>query len=396
MAKRTIRLYLILGGMQAFGIAFFSATYSLFLLSRGLNLFEMNLVNAAFMTTLLIAEVPTGAVADTWGRKISYVASTLFYSLSMFAYAGAHSFWTCVFAEVIGAIGATLATGAFDAWLVDTLHDDRWKGSLEDIFVRASQVRQASMIAGMLMGAHLGGMHLSLPWIGAGIVMLGLRCVAIAVMRDPLFERRPLTIGSGFRSMGETVVTSIRYSRGHSDVRFVFVYGFVLYVAMQGLNMFWQPHFLAYVGDRARLGWLGAAIMLMLMVGATLARWLLRHTDGNERRALLVAQLTIGVCVFGSGWFTWSGAVVSFFLLHEIGRGMYGPLSDAYLNRALPSRERATLLSFEAMACEIGALVGLLASGVVATRTSIPAAWMGAGIFLFSAAAIGLANGRKK
>lgn len=389
MAKRTIRLYLILGGMQAFGIAFFSATYSLFLLSQGLNLFEMNLVNAAFMATLLIAEIPTGAVADTWGRKVSYVASVLFYSISMFAYASAHSFWTCVLAEVIGAIGATLATGAFDAWLVDTLHYDQWAGSLEDVFVRSSQVRQTSMIGGMLIGAYLGGIHLSLPWIGAGVVMLGLGCVAITFMRDPSFERRSLTIRSGFRSMGETIGKSIRYSRGHGDVRFILAFGAVLYVAVQGPNMFWQPHFLAYVGDRALLGWFGAAIMLMLMAGATLAQGFLRHVGGNERRALLLAQATIGMCVFLSGWFAWPGAVVSFFLLHEIGRGMYGPLCDAYLNRAIPSMERATLLSFEAMACEIGALVGLLASGAVATRTSIPVAWMAAGVLLLLAVTIG-------
>ena len=105
MGQQTIRIYLILNGLQSLGIAFFSATYSLFLLAQGLNLFEMNLVNGAFMATLLIAEVPTGAVADTWGRKVSYVASTLLLATSMFAYANAHSFWTCVFAEVIGAIG---------------------------------------------------------------------------------------------------------------------------------------------------------------------------------------------------------------------------------------------------------------------------------------------------
>ncbi len=50
-------------------------------------------MNAVFMITLLMAEVPTGAVADTWGRKASFIAACVLLGNGMFLYYASYSFW---------------------------------------------------------------------------------------------------------------------------------------------------------------------------------------------------------------------------------------------------------------------------------------------------------------
>src|SRR3989344_3967159 len=118
-SKETIRHYLLLKSVSAFSISFIAAVYVTFLISKGLNLFEVNLVNFVFFTTLFICEISTGAFADVFGRKLSFLLSCSLFAVGMFVYGLADSFWGFAAAEAISALGNTFSSGAFQAWLID-------------------------------------------------------------------------------------------------------------------------------------------------------------------------------------------------------------------------------------------------------------------------------------
>ncbi len=61
---------------------------------------------------------------------------------------------------------------------------------------------------------------------------------------------------------------------------------------------------------------------------------------------------------------------------------MYLPLKDAYLNHHIPSAERATLISFEALSHHIGGMVGLLVAGLLGQYVSMTCAWVVMGTVL--------------
>ncbi|MBI4099369.1 hypothetical protein HY442_02490 [Candidatus Parcubacteria bacterium] len=396
MAQRTIRAYLILGALFTGSISFIVATYVLFLISRGLNLFEVNLVNAVFMVTLFVVEVPTGAVADTWGRKASFIAACVLLGSGMFLYYVSHSFWGFVLAEAVAAVGSTCATGAFQAWLVDTLRHHGYTGPLDQVFVREQQVKELATISGAVAGAYLGKLDLALPWFMGGVMFMATAVVAALVMREEYFERKRLTLDAGLGSMRQTIAASARYGFGHKEVRFLLLLGFALAFATQAPNMQWQPRFAAHLGDRALLGWLWVAMSLSLFLGASVAKWFLRQARNEPRHALLAAQVFAGSGILLAGAGTWFPTVIAFFLWHEVGRGVYRPLKDAYLNQNVLSSERATLLSFEAMANHVGSLLGLIVSGWVAEYGSIRAAWVLSGLLLVLSACAGLWNGRQQ
>src|SRR3989344_7989541 len=103
--KQTFRCYLMLSFLTKFGISFIAAVYVTFLMSQGLNLFEVNMVNFVFFITMFVCEIPTGAIADVFGRKTSFVCSCFLYAVGMFVYAASQSFWGFVLAEMISAVG---------------------------------------------------------------------------------------------------------------------------------------------------------------------------------------------------------------------------------------------------------------------------------------------------
>src|SRR5438874_13231934 len=78
-ARQVQRAYLLLTGLSTLAASFIWGINTLFLLDAGLNNTEAFSANAFFTAGEVIFEVPTGVVADTWGRRASYLlgAATL-------------------------------------------------------------------------------------------------------------------------------------------------------------------------------------------------------------------------------------------------------------------------------------------------------------------------------
>jgi sugar phosphate permease len=138
---------------------------------------------------------------------------------------------------------------------------------------------------------------------------------------------------------------------------------------------------------------MGSGIMLMLLLGTMFARRL--HVAAkNETRALLISQTGIGVCLIAIVLMPnlLLGSVV--FLAHEVLRGVFKPLKDAYLHDQIPSEQRATIISFESIAHHVGGGIGLIFTGAVAQLVSPTAAWIFAGLVLIVGSLLVGKNGK--
>ena len=105
MAREIIRLYLLFTSIIKLALSFVSATCVIFFLSRGLDMFVVSLINLVFFLVLFICEIPTGVIADIFGRKMSFVLSCFLSSASMFIYASSYSLVTFILAAIVSALG---------------------------------------------------------------------------------------------------------------------------------------------------------------------------------------------------------------------------------------------------------------------------------------------------
>ncbi|MBI4134563.1 MAG: hypothetical protein HY471_00445 [Candidatus Sungbacteria bacterium] len=394
VVEQTIRCYLLLTAFYRLGISFINATYVTFLLSKGLNLFEANLVNMVFFTTLFLFEIPTGAMADVFGRKASFVAACSFFAISMFLYAASETFWQFAFAEALAAIGHTFASGAFQAWLVDKLRHHGYEGSLTGIFAKEQQIMHGCSIIGAVAGAYLADVNIALPWVGGGCVFFVTLVLALAWMKEEYFVRQPFSVAGGLVAMRDTAKTSIHYGVRHKAIRFVLLMGTAQFFAVMAPNMQWQPFFSQFIESKATLGYIFSSMALAMMLGAWFAPKFLARV-GSERRALALTQIVIGGGIAATIAFHWLPAALGTFLIHEVGRGVWKPLKDVYLHDNIPSKERATIVSFESVTHHIGGMMGLLVSGALAQYTSIATAWVVSGGILVASAMLLFKNGKE-
>lgn len=105
---------------------------------------------------------------------------------------------------------------------------------------------------------------------------------------------------------------------------------------------------------------------------------------------LLGTLIVVGAGIASTAIGPTLGLCVSTFLLHECARGGFFPVKDAFLNDHIPSAERATVLSCEAIAHHVGAAVGLLGSGFLAHGAFLPVAWLASGLTLVGWSFLGL------
>jgi len=392
MQKRIIRQYYTLSFLfNAGGMSIISAVYVTFLIHHGLNLFEVNLVNASYFLTLFVCEIPTGAFADIFGRKTSFVAACGLLCISMFVYGNSHTFTGFTLAEVIAAIGMTFRSGAFQAWLVDSLKHHGYEGEYNRLFGRESLFRQIGGGIGAVAGSYLAARNPSLPWFVGGTCMAITTVYAYVVMKEEYFIHNKFSWKNGFYSMRDIAISSIRYGTEHKAVRFILIITAVQIFAVQALNMYWQPFFRNHKVNEQHLGFLFTGMMVALATGAFIISRL--NCKGSEKKMIVRSQICAGLIVITAVLIPGVPLTIIFFLLHEIPRGCWQPLIDSYLQKRIPSHERASIASFCSIAPHIGGVVGLVISGLIAQFFGISVTWIISGLFLIGGAILVNKNG---
>src|ERR671925_510788 len=171
---------------------------TIFLLDAGLSNLEAFAANAFFTAGMVVFEVPTGIVADTIGRRTSYLLGTLTLSASSLLYVMLWQiegpFWAWAVVSLLLGLGFTFFSGAVEAWLVDALTTTGYTGAMEPVFGRGQIVSGAAMLTGSVGGGFIAEQtSLGVPFLLRGAVLVVMFGVAFRLMHDIGFtppERR--------------------------------------------------------------------------------------------------------------------------------------------------------------------------------------------------------------
>ena len=370
-ARRVELTYLTLTLLTTLASSFIWGINTIFLLDAGLSNVEAFAANAFFTAGMVIFEVPTGVVADTRGRRFSYVlgtltlfASTLLYLLMWQVQA---PFWGWALASILLGLGFTFFSGATEAWLVDALAATGFTGHLEHVFGRAQSVGGVAMLVGSVAGGVVAQVtDLGVPYLlRAG--MLGVAAVvALRFMVDLGFTpRRDLGPVAAVR---EVVRGSVDGGFRNPPVRWLMLAA--PFTAGTGIYVFYaaQPYLLELFGDpnAYSIAGLAAAIFAGVQIVGGLLVPYTRRLFKRRTDAVLVSVLAgiVLVAVLGltSSFLVAIGALAAWSFINAVAR----PMRAAYLNGIVPSEQRATVLSFDSLMASAGGVVAQPALGRVA------------------------------
>ncbi len=205
------RTYLALMLGNTLAASFIWGINTIFLLDAGLSNAEAFAANAFFTAGMVIFEVPTGVVADTIGRRASYLLGTLTLTASTALYVLLWQieapFWEWAVASMLLGLGFTFFSGAVEAWLVDALAATGFTGDLESVFGKGQIVSGIAMLTGSVAGGLIAqATSLGVPFVVRAAVLAIMFVVAFRLMHDvgfhpekgqrPVAEMRKITADS--------------------------------------------------------------------------------------------------------------------------------------------------------------------------------------------------------
>jgi predicted MFS family arabinose efflux permease len=364
--------YFIYTALKGFGFGLITAMWLIYLQQRrGLSLTQATFVDVAFWIAAVLGEVPTGIVADTYGRKTSLVAGVFLMSLSIFAWALAPTILLIVLAYAGLAIGVTFLSGAEDAFFFESIQITGRANS----YTRLVGLAGATMLGATAVGSAVSGLFASvdliLPFLIAGVSLLATLGTALT-FKEPQAEEKG--VGQTRISYREILRQSFTLMRARPALRSPMLYlAIVPMVALVMETFFLQPQAVRLGVPIVGIGVLVMATQFTNMAGSTWADKI--ATRLGEGRVLFIIPGIIVISLillaafqvfFSLLWI----AVISFVT------AVLRPLVLNRIQSQVSDNVRATILSMESLMATMLLTVSEPILGVIADRAGLPTAYV--------------------
>lgn len=359
---------------------------TLFLLDAGLTNTQAFLVNAFFTGGMVLFEIPTGLVADSKGRRVSYIFGTITLIITTGLYLLAWNYqaplilW--ILTSLLLGLGFTFFSGATEAWLVDGLKFLGHEDEMERVFAKSQMVFGSAMLLGSVGGgllAQFGG--LGLPYLlRIGMLLINL-LIAFVYMKDLGFE--PEATKDIKSDMLKLLASS--YENGLKNPQCRWLMLAVPFSAGVGIFGFYamQPYVLELYGNSEAywLTGLAAAIVAGAQIIGGLLVPIISKTFKKPSNSLIAGALGGAIFLALIGLSKSLYVAVGLLILWSLIFAIRDPIRKAYLNQVIPSKERATVLSFDSLMGNLGGFAIQPSLGKVADIHSYSMAFVGAAIF---------------
>lgn len=333
---------------------------------RGFSLTQVTALDAPFWVLMVLLEVPTGAVADRWGRRFSLSLGAFLYTITIVGFGLATTYWLVLASYLLWAFALTLFSGADAAFLYDSLKAMGREGEYQKLFGRAWAVDSVSSVIGLLVGAPLAAATtLWFPIVLSGAFIFAAWLVTLTMREPPRHDGEPLGYLSNARE-------AARIAWGTREVRFLLLLTGSIAALTVSTFILVQPFLLSHGVDVANLGWFGVPGHL-IGIAAALTAYRLVAALGIVRVVLLLA-LVPAASLAALGSIDHLGAFAFYPLLSAVW-GLSQPVVSTYVNDRVPSAQRATVLSFGQLVMSLAIAPVEPAMGAVADARGLQAAY---------------------
>ena len=396
-SERLTRNFILLRALRWLPVGLVLPFLVLTPVDRGLGLGAVGAVLAVHSAVLIVLEVPSGALADTFGRRRVLLVGAALTAASLGTFAVAQSVLAFMASLAALGTGRALISGALEAWYVDSLRALDPAAPLTRGLSRGTAAEATALGLGALAGgaivslAHpsevadgaLAGYGLA-ALVGAGAALVYLAAVA-ALVHEPPREAHLQDAGHTAASRMRAVFATARSEIAASvTVRVIFTTAVAFGVVLSAVELLWQPHLAEQLGGDAHHGFEFGALAAGSMLAVAIGAWSSPRLRGGLglRLGYLTALGLVAVFTALLGVPDGSVAFIALYLATYLSYGLVEPMHVELLNEAVGSEARATLISGESLAAQGGSLVANLSVGALAAAEGTATAWAVAGALL--------------
>jgi len=308
---------------------------------QGFSLTAVTSAEGLYLVAVVLLEIPTGAVADRWGRSRSLALGAIFLGVSVLIFAFATTFPILLASFMLWSIASTLLSGADMALLYDTLKDEGRPGDYERVAGRGA----ALLWLGVGVATFAGGPVAALLDIRTTIFIGAATCALTALVALSIHEPPHITPAAREHYFA-SIASAVREAFRAANVRAVILLAGTGMAALKSLQYLIQPYLL----DRGvEVGTLFSMLQVPMIIAGILGSLVAARVTGRGIvPALVIIPLFGGAAYFSLALGPGLSAYAAFPMMFALASCLV-PIASGYVNRRIDSERRATVLSVQGM-----------------------------------------------
>ena len=335
----------------------------LFFQEHGLSLTEVMILQAIYSLSVALFEIPSGYIADIFGRKQTIVFSTIFSFIGFLFFSFYGGFYAFALAQVLVGIGGSLMSGSDSAIIYDTLLETKSKTSYTKIEGRNYAIGNFSEAFAGILGGFLAVGSIYMPIYVQTFILFFSIPIAFTLIEPSMHKENKLD--RSFKAVLEVVKFAII---DNQKLKWLIIYSSAMGVATLSMAWFAQPFFKSINVPLAYFGILWA--VLNFSTGITSFNVHKLDNKNNKYKTLFYISLSMFMSFILLGFIDSFFGLI-FILFIYLLRGLVTPILRNAINENTTSNKRATVLSIRSLIIRISFAICAPILGYIADNHSL-------------------------
>jgi|TARA_Y100000310_G_scaffold307233_1_gene349152 MFS family permease len=375
MGLKSRNIYLIYASMIAGGLLFFLPILALYFEETLFTATNVALIFSIEAIAMVLFEVPTGAIADLFGRKKTLVLANFVVLIAVsFLYIGGSMLMFILFA-IFNSFARALSSGTYNAFIYDSLKEENKEKYYKKVIGTFHALWPLGASIGSIIGGYLAKVSLSFP-IGLSLIPLFVAFILTLKLKEPDYEKEE------HRNILKHMFESSKLILKNKQLILLVIGGFLLLAFGETVHLL-SPLFFKFKEIPIMFfGWIMAFVFGLSSLG-----YYLSHTVSEKigNKTTLIASVIIAPILLIIATLTTKFTSILFFIIPSFFFGLRNPVRSHLLNVEVPSSKRATIISISNFLGQLGVAIFAPFIGYFAELYTINTAFMISAIFMFSA-----------
>jgi MFS family permease len=305
---------------------------------RFTNYAGIGIIETTLILTMTLAEIPTGAVADLFGKKKTLILAFLLEAIGSFIMATAGSFEIIAFSVFVMCVGGAFYSGTIDALVFDTLKQHGEESSYDKKISNINTISLITPAICSILGGFLYKLNPTFPFFANGIgYVTGF--LASFFLIEPAIDTEKFSLTGyisqtkqGFKELFKTVVIK-------QQTIYLLSIGFLIVISSEMLNGFLAIEF-GFIEEQQGILW--SIIFFVSALASQLTPKIMKIFKGNSSITFLGVIICFSFLISPFAGLIVGGLSLVFRASSE---GIYSNLSSILINNSTESRYRATTIS---------------------------------------------------
>lgn len=325
-----------------------SAIWVLYLAFRGMSLVEIGLLESVYHITGVLFELPTGVIADVYGKKFSVVTGRIISVISCILMITSDSFLGFAIAFSLSSASMNLNSGAGEALVYDSLKELGEEDKYKKIWGNLAFVMSIAQGLAVLLGGILADIRFLYAYILGTILQIGALIAAFSFSEPPIHKDKDKNENKEKQQrnlMVNQLVTSIKMLKARRMVLYLILFSSLVGSLQTTVFFYSQQYFSNMSYSKTTIAIICASSSLIEAISSKYAYRIEKIL--KLKGTLISIALANIISLMGLAFI--KNLSIAFFLVTSITGGLAFTIFSDYINSRIPSEYRATILSFDSL-----------------------------------------------